>query len=85
MDDKERVRVESELYVNQATLELLRRRIESEVKGSFFRWIGLPIGGAGILAILLTVFLWIPDKISTIIENNPTVQERLNNSADLSE
>lgn len=77
MDDKEPLRVDSELYVNQATLELLRRQIESEVKGGFFRWIGLPIGGAGVVAILLTVFVWIPDKIEKMAKEQ-SVSHRTN-------
>jgi len=81
MNDEQRIRVDSEFYVNQATLELLRRKIESEVKGGFFRSIGLPIGGAGVVTILLTLFVWIPDKIGTVIEKNPVVQQNINSAA----
>lgn len=81
MAEEERARVDSELYVNPATLELLRRRIESEVKSGFFRSVGLPVGGAGVLAILFALFVWIPDKIATFIEKDPNVQEKLKSSA----
>ncbi len=80
MNDEERIHTDKEFYVNQATLELLKLRIESDVKANFFRWIGLPVGGAGIVAILLTIFGWIPGTISTVIEENPRVQKILDDS-----
>lgn len=81
MGDQERIKVDSELYVNEATLELLRRRIESEVKVNFFRSIGLPIGGAGVAAIAFALFFWIPQKVQTFVENDPSVQAALQQSA----
>ena len=80
MVETQRVAVDEELYVNEATLDYLRRRIEGEVKGNFFRWIGLPVGGVGLLTIVLTLFLWIPEKIETIIETNPVIQKTLDRS-----
>ena len=68
MGDQERIKVDSELYVNEATLELLRRRIESGVKANFLRSIGLPIGGAGAAAIVFALFFWIPEQIKPIVE-----------------
>ena len=82
MGDQERIKVDSELYVNEATLELLRRRIESEVKVSFFRSIGLPVGGAGVAAIAFALFFWIPQKVQTFVENDPSVQAALQQSAE---
>ena len=77
MINEERVKIDEEFNVNPATVELLRRRIESEIKGSFFRWIGFPVGGAGVLAILLTIFGWIPGTISKVVEENRRVQDVL--------
>ena len=81
MNEETRVSVDREYYVNEATLDYLRRRIEGEVKGNFFRWIGLPVGGAGIIVIILTIFFWVPEKIEAIIETNPVIQETLDQSA----
>jgi hypothetical protein len=81
MGDQERMRIDSELYVNEATLELLRRRIESEVKVSFFRSIGLPVGGAGVAAVAFALFFWIPQKVQTFVESDPSVQAALQQSA----
>jgi hypothetical protein len=81
MDEKTNVSIDREFYVNEATLDYLRRRIEADVKVNFFRWIGLPVGGAGIIAIILTIFFWIPGKIETIIETNPVIQKTLDKSA----
>ena len=81
MDNKTEVRIDKELYVNEATVDYLRRCIEAEVKSNFFRWIGLPVGSAGIIVIVLTIFFWIPGKIDTIIATNPIVKETLDQSA----
>jgi hypothetical protein len=63
MTNQEKITVGNEHYVNEATIELLRRRIESDVKNSFFVWIGAPIGGAGILAILFVLFWKMPEIV----------------------
>jgi len=81
MEETKNVKVEKEYYVNKATLDYLRRCIEGEVKGNFFRWIGLPVGGAGVVAIILTIFIWIPEQMKTIIESNPVIQKTLDQSA----
>ena len=81
MEETENIKVEKEYYVNKATLDYLRRCIEGEVKGNFFRWIGLPVGGAGVIAIILTIFVWIPEQMKTIIETNPVIQKTLDKSA----
>ncbi len=69
MGNEERIRVDREFYVNEATIDLLRFRIESEVKRNFFRWIGMPIGGAGVVAILYMLFVQIPNILTSQIEN----------------
>jgi hypothetical protein len=61
------------LDVNEATLELLQRRLEARVRSDFFRSVGLPIGGAGLIAILFALFVWIPDKLDALAEQ-PTIR-----------
>jgi len=80
MNEENSIKVEKDLFVNEATLDYIRRKIESDVKNNLFRWVGLPVGGAGIIAILFLLFSWIPNKVSTIIETNTEIQKRLNNS-----
>jgi hypothetical protein len=81
MNDEEQMRIEKDLFVNEATLDYFKRKIESDVKNNLFRWVGLPVGGAGIIAILFLLFSWIPNKVSTIIETNTVIQKKLNDSA----
>lgn len=66
--------IDQDLYVNDATLELLRRRIEADVKRGFFTSIGAPVGGAGIIAILYVLFSWIPAQLDTMIQGMPHIQ-----------
>lgn len=73
----EETKVEKDLFVNEATLELLSKRIEADVKKGFFRSIGAPIGGAGILAILYVLFSWIPAQLGEMIENVPGIQRTI--------
>jgi hypothetical protein len=80
MSDSDAIEVDEALYVNEATLELIQRRIEGQVKSSFFRTIGVPIGGAGLLAILYVLFLWIPDNLAGFIEKVPNFQPMLEKS-----
>ena len=76
-ENEEKVKVEEELYVNDATLELLQRRIESNVKSNFFRSVGLPVGGAGILAILFGLFYWGPQTIQDYVSEDEAFQQKL--------
>ncbi len=80
MSDMDSVKVDEALYVNEATLELIQRRIEGQVKSSFFRTIGVPIGGAGLLAILYVLFLWLPENLAGFIEKVPNFQQMLERS-----
>ncbi len=80
MNDQQQVKVEEDLYVNDATVELLRRRIESDVKKGFFTSVGVPIGGAGIVAILYLLFSWIPAQLASILEENRQIQEYVESS-----
>lgn len=72
--------VDQDLYVNDATLELLRRRIEADVKRGFFTSIGAPVGGAGIIAILYVLFSWIPAQLDTMIQGMPHIQRTVQDS-----
>jgi hypothetical protein len=40
----------------------MRLRVERAVRSGIFRWVGLPAGGAGTLAFLLTLLVWIPQQ-----------------------
>lgn len=73
----EEATVEKDLFVNEATLELLSKRIEADVKKSFFKWIGAPIGGTGIIAIIYVLFGWIPNQLGKIIEDVPGIQNTI--------
>lgn len=77
MKEESKTKVEKDLFVNEATLELLSKRIEADVKKGFFRSIGAPIGGAGILAILYVLFSWIPAQLGGMIENVPGIQRTI--------
>lgn len=63
MAEDKPIRIDDTLYVNEATLELLQRRIESDVKARLWRSIGIPAGSVGILAVLYVVFVAIPQHI----------------------
>ena len=45
--------VPDEFRVNQATIDYLKLHIESEVRDRLLKWIGLPFGGAGLLAVVI--------------------------------
>ncbi len=81
MNDTEKVQTSEEYYVNEATLDLLQRRLGSEVKRDFFLWMGLPAGGAGIAAILYALFVWMPGTLDKHVVKNPEIQRRLDHAA----
>lgn len=76
------VTVPASLQVNEATLELLERRIEANVKASFFKSVGAPVGLAGIAAIAYTLFSWIPGHISSFLEKDPAFRSGLKTAAE---
>ena len=65
------------LHVNEATLELLERRVEAHVKASFFKGVGAPVGLAGVIAIVYMLFSYIPSHISSYLERDPTFKAGL--------
>jgi hypothetical protein len=71
---------ELELNVNAATLELLQRRIESQVMTNILKMVGIPVAGGGIFAVAIAAFLWIPSQVKTVIEDNETVKKYVSDS-----
>jgi hypothetical protein len=63
MAEDKPIRIDDAHYVNEATLELLKWRIESDVKSRLWRSLGIPAGSVGILAILYVLFVAIPQHI----------------------
>src|SRR3954469_22014758 len=81
----ESTRLGGDLAVNEATLELLRHRIEAQVRSSLFRSVGLPVGGAGIVAILIGLFVYVPDQLKKQVDGliaQPGVQRKLEQEVD---
>jgi len=69
--------IDEKHYVNDATLELLQNRMEREIKKSFFTWTGIPLGLAGIAAILYALFIWLPKALDDHVAKNADVQQKL--------
>ena len=67
MSNEERLAVKDVNLINDETLELLRRRIESDVKRNFWLSIGGPVGAGGIVAFLLAIFVWLPGSVDDLI------------------
>jgi hypothetical protein len=72
-----KVKVGNDLYVNEATIELLQRRIESQVLSNFIKMIGIPVTGGGIIAILIAALYWIPSQVGKVVEENPTIKAQI--------
>ncbi len=76
-DSVPKVKVGNDLYVNEATIELLQRRIESQVLSNFIKMIGIPVTGGGIIAILIAALYWIPSQVGKVVEENPTIKAQI--------
>ena len=78
MSDSQQVQLitDDERYVNEATLELLRLRLEAGVRSNFLKTVTIPIGGGGVIAIIVAIVLWIPARIDGFLKE-PGVQERI--------
>jgi hypothetical protein len=74
MPDPETPRIGNDNFVNEATLQYLSLRIESEVRQNLMKWVGIPIGGGGALALLAAVFFWVPAQLQSIV-SSPAVQK----------
>ena len=77
---QEKLTIEGTNYVNEATLELLRRRLETDVRKSFWGWVGLPVGGAGILGVVYLLFAAIPSSVGEFIANDTSVKARMDDA-----
>lgn len=75
--DDPKIKVSDSLYVNEATIELLQRRIESQVLSNFIKMIGIPVTGGGVVAILVAALYWIPSQVGKVIEENPTIKAEI--------
>lgn len=73
--------VPDEFRVNEAKLEYPKPHMESEVRDCLLKWIGLPFGGAGLLAVVIGVFWYLPDKMATIIQTDPGVADTIRATA----
>jgi len=74
---RDELTVDGKHYVNEATIELLTRRLESDVRKSFWSWVGLPVGGAGILGILYVVFVSMPNYVVKYVDTDETIKSRM--------
>jgi hypothetical protein len=70
-----------EFQINEATLDYLKLHIERQVSDRLVKWIGLPLGGGGLLAILFGLFYYLPDKMSTMIRTDRQVEEVIRTTA----
>jgi len=83
MTEDKPLRVDPEYFVNEATLELLQRRIASGVKTSLVAWVGAPVGLLGILAVIYAIFFTIPQEVekatNTFLqgEGQPILKEKV--------
>jgi hypothetical protein len=70
-DEKEQPMV---IHVNKETIEFLRLQLETEVRKRLLVGIGLPLGGGGIIAMILALFLWLPEKVRTLVNESKQVE-----------
>ncbi len=77
-----RIGTDEKLFVNEATLDYFKLQLESQVRERLFKWIGIPLGGGGLLAIIFAVWFWIPDKVQEFIDSSEVVQEQLEASVE---
>lgn len=68
-EDISNLKIKEDNFVNDATLELLQRRIESNIRGNLMKTLAIPSGAGGVLAIVITLAFLIPQRIDTILDN----------------
>jgi len=83
MATTEKPLVDSELYVNDATVEVLRNIIEAQVRGSLRRSVLWPLLFAGIALIVIAAVWLIPREITTLMREDPIVEKRFSKAAEL--
>lgn len=62
------------IHVNKETIEFLRLQLETDVRKRLLLGIGLPLGGGGIIAIILALFFWLPEKVRTLVNESKQVE-----------
>jgi hypothetical protein len=67
--------------LNEATVDYLRLRIERQVTDRLVKWIGLPLGSGGLIAIIVGFFFFLPDKMKTMIQTDPEVEKVIRETA----
>ncbi|MHC5056456.1 MAG: hypothetical protein ACYTKD_17300 [Planctomycetota bacterium] len=82
MGEQETARVEGDLNANEATLDLLRRRIESDAWKSTLLYLGLPLGSGGVLAIAAAVFISVPRLADDFVTNSDTAKDTVKAAAE---
>ena len=73
--------VNDELYINEVTLEALRNVIESEVRGLLRRSVLWPLLLAGIALLVFAATWLIPRQITTMMREDPVVEQRFSKAA----
>lgn len=76
-EDKPRIATEEKLFVNEATLDYFKLQLESQVRERVFKWVGIPLGGGGLLALVFALWVWIPGKVQQFIDSSDVVQKEL--------
>jgi hypothetical protein len=62
--------------INKETLELLQLRLEHKIRGDFLKSVAIPVGGGGLVAIGLAIWVWIPSQVREVFENK-RVQDQI--------
>src|SRR5262245_58060136 len=62
------------IHVNKETMEFLRLQLETTVRKRLLVGIGLPLGAGGVIAMVLALFLWLPEKVRTLVNESKQVE-----------
>jgi hypothetical protein len=73
MADNESIKPDA---INKETLELLQLRLESSIRGDFLKSVAIPIGGGGLVAIGLALWVWIPTQVREFFDKK-AVQDQI--------
>jgi len=61
--------------INEPTSEYLKLKIEKDVRDRLFRYIGIPLGGGGLAALVALIF-WLPNQMQ-LAANSDVVQSQI--------
>lgn len=64
-------------------LELLEFRLKEKVRQDFLKAVAIPVGGGGVAAIALALFVWIPSQVREMFEGK-RVQDQIQSSVQAS-